>query len=353
MLQDGAREAEVTKETGGAEAEVPEHDVFLSCSQQDRVLGAAARRALEKVGISAWLHSDTSTVEEAIAALSRARLLVLVFSEHANSDPRVRREAERAVSRDLPIIPFRVTDAAPSPSMEYFISTTHWLDARGGSPLDHLDRLCEAVSRMLTGIGRTDAQYAPPAPAPKPAPPAEPARAQWTEAELAQFERLLVISMGPVARLLVRQSLPVARDKADLARLLARHIERPLERESFLLGCRSAGFITADAPAPAANAPAASAPPAPAEKERRGWGWNRRAAPREGATARNLEERPVDAAFVEGATLLLARHIGPVARVLAARNASAPSAGAMARAMAQAISSEHERAEFLHAIARL
>lgn len=49
--------------------------------------------------------------------------MVLIFSQHANVSPQIKREVERAVNKGLPIIPVRIEDAVPSKALEYFIST--------------------------------------------------------------------------------------------------------------------------------------------------------------------------------------------------------------------------------------
>jgi hypothetical protein len=54
---------------------------------------------------------------------------VLAYSEHANTSPQIRREVERAVHKGIAIVPLRIADVPLSKSLEYFISTPHWLDA--------------------------------------------------------------------------------------------------------------------------------------------------------------------------------------------------------------------------------
>ena len=46
-------------------------------------------------------------------------------------------------------MPFRVEDVAPSATLEYFISETHWLDAFTPPLEHHLERLADAVKRLL------------------------------------------------------------------------------------------------------------------------------------------------------------------------------------------------------------
>jgi hypothetical protein len=56
-------------------------------------------------------------------------LMLLVFSASSNDSPQVRREVERAVHKQLPIVAFRIDDVLPAKSLEYFLSAQHWLDA--------------------------------------------------------------------------------------------------------------------------------------------------------------------------------------------------------------------------------
>jgi hypothetical protein len=70
-----------------------------------------------------------------------------VLSEAANESVFVRREVERAVSKRKPVFPIRIEETIPSPSLELFVSATHWIDAWSGNLVDHMDLL----ARELTG----------------------------------------------------------------------------------------------------------------------------------------------------------------------------------------------------------
>jgi len=91
-----------------------------------------------------------------VEAIRQSRILVLVFSARSNHSPHVRREVERAVSRDIPILPFRIEDVPPSPSLEYFISNAHWLDALTPPLERHLEHLAEAVKLLLAGVTKPE-----------------------------------------------------------------------------------------------------------------------------------------------------------------------------------------------------
>jgi hypothetical protein len=104
--------------------------------------------------------------EAIIDGISGARLFVLILSGNANASPQVRREVERAVGHNLPIIPFRIEDVQPARSLEYFISSRHWLDALTPPLERHLDQLADTVVRLLGAPAAVSPAAGPAAPAP-------------------------------------------------------------------------------------------------------------------------------------------------------------------------------------------
>ena len=130
------------------------HDVFISYSSHDKPAADATCAALEASGIRCWIAPRDITPgaewgEAIIDAISRCRVMILIFSANANNSPQIRREVERVVSKGIPIIPLRIEDVPPARSLEYFIGTVHWLDALT-PPLEfHLKRLVESVKAIL------------------------------------------------------------------------------------------------------------------------------------------------------------------------------------------------------------
>jgi hypothetical protein len=53
---------------------------------------------------------------------------------------------ERAVSKRKPVFPIRIEEIVPSPSLELFVSATHWIDAWSGRLVDHVDRLARDLA---------------------------------------------------------------------------------------------------------------------------------------------------------------------------------------------------------------
>jgi len=150
------------------------HDVFISYAPQDKLTADAACAVLEAEGIRCWIAPRDVTPgsgwsESIIDAIAEVRAFVLVFSGHANESGQIRREVERAVHHGIPIIPLRIEDIAPAKSLEYFISTPHWLDAFSPPLQQHLTHLAQVLRTVLAG--ETGAPIPRPAPLSPSAPP--------------------------------------------------------------------------------------------------------------------------------------------------------------------------------------
>ncbi len=134
------------------------HDVFISYSSEDKPVADAVSAALEAKHVRCWVAPrdvlpGRDYAEQLIKAISDAALMVLVFSSRSNNSPHVVREVERAASRAIPILPFRVEHVAPSAAMEYYISSTHWLDAITPPLERHLEHLTDTVQLLLARDG--------------------------------------------------------------------------------------------------------------------------------------------------------------------------------------------------------
>jgi hypothetical protein len=109
-------------------------DVFISYSSKDAVTANAVCTTLEQDGLSCWIAPRDASpgdyyAESLIEGIMASRTLVLLLSSHSNRSPQVLREVERAVSKDIPMVPFRIEEVELSESMEFYISSQHWLDA--------------------------------------------------------------------------------------------------------------------------------------------------------------------------------------------------------------------------------
>src|SRR4051794_224723 len=110
------------------------HDVFISHSTKDKVFAYAICAALERDGIRCWVAprdilTGENWAKSILAAIGDARMMVLIFSGHAQNSNQVRREVERAAHHGIPIAPVRIQDVMPKDDLEFFLSSSHWMDA--------------------------------------------------------------------------------------------------------------------------------------------------------------------------------------------------------------------------------
>lgn len=146
--------------------------VFLSYASPDRAIAETVCAALEAGGIPCWMAprnilpgSDYGA--SIIEALEAAQAMVLIFSSHSNVSPHIKREIERAVNKGIAVIPFRIENVLPSKSLEYFISTQHWLDAFTPPLERHLQHLVDTMRVLLSPTAARQPVGAEPLPPPK------------------------------------------------------------------------------------------------------------------------------------------------------------------------------------------
>jgi TIR domain len=135
---------------------IPDHDVFIGYSIKDQQIANAVCAALEAKKIRCWIAPrdvlpGKQWAGAILDAISDARVMVLIYSAHANASPQVIREVDRAVNRNIPIIPFRIDSGVMSREMEYYISTAHWLDAMTGPMEGHIATLVETARKLVKG----------------------------------------------------------------------------------------------------------------------------------------------------------------------------------------------------------
>ncbi len=218
------------------------HDVFLSYSSQDKPIADAVCAHLEQQGVRCWIAPRDVLPGEVwgraiVEAIHQSPVMVVVFSASSNESPQVMREVERAVNKGLVIIPFRIEAITPSENMEYFLSSTHWLDAMTQPLEQHIDALVRSVRVFQE---RFPSRQAPAARAPEPvpleAPPARvevvPARVEplpaKVEPEPARVEPVLSIVDPIPASVPARSSAePAEKAAAEPAKAAAEAVAAP------------------------------------------------------------------------------------------------------------------------------
>jgi hypothetical protein len=130
------------------------HDVFISHANQDKSIADAVCAGLEHHGIRCWIaprdiRPGADWGQSIVEGIRRSRVLVLVFTSRANTSHHIPREIEQAVKNGIAVIPLRVEDALPEGSLEYNLSSVHWLDAMTPPLEAHIKRLADTVSVIL------------------------------------------------------------------------------------------------------------------------------------------------------------------------------------------------------------
>ena len=196
--------------------------VFISHSSYDRGIADPLCAALESQGVACWIaprdiQPGAEWAEQIIDGIDLADVMLLILSSHANASPQVRREVERAVHRQLALLPVRVENVLPSKGLGYFLGTQHWLDAHAGPIDQHWAAIARAVKALRS----------------KPAAPMP-----WTPSALAKIQALLAEHVGPVAGALVKRAAARAAHPGALVDALAAEIDEASARSAFVAACR-------------------------------------------------------------------------------------------------------------------
>src|SRR5271166_6244866 len=112
--------------------------VFISHAAADRDAADAMRAALEAQHLSCWIvprdiPPGAEWAAAIMAGIAEAQVVVLVHS---------------AASR-TPVIPVRIDATPPQDGMQFYLGSTHWLDASAGPLAEHLPRIVAAVTEQL------------------------------------------------------------------------------------------------------------------------------------------------------------------------------------------------------------
>jgi hypothetical protein len=137
------------------------------------------------------------------------------------------------VHHGVAILPVRLEDVLPSKSLEYFLSTQHWLDAFPPPFEPHFDRLYEYLRAIVTP-GPPIAAVAPSAAGATPE-----ARGAAVDAEqLRRLELELAGYIGPIAKHVVQRAAGLAPDAEALILQLGAEIDSEPERRRFVSASR-------------------------------------------------------------------------------------------------------------------
>lgn len=108
--------------------------IFISHSSKDAAIAVELCELLERNGSKCFIaprdiRSGREYAEELLNGIDRSAAVILLMSEEANHSPHVLREVERAVSKSIPILVYKLEEVSLTKSMEYFLMTHQWITA--------------------------------------------------------------------------------------------------------------------------------------------------------------------------------------------------------------------------------
>lgn len=122
--------------------------IFISHASVNFDVAEEICNLIEKSGSQCFLaprdiRSGYEYAEEIMGGIERSDVMLLLLSKQANSSPHVLREVERAVSKKIPIIVYKLEEVELSKSMEYFLMSHQWISAKPGVGHEEIVRCVE------------------------------------------------------------------------------------------------------------------------------------------------------------------------------------------------------------------
>lgn len=108
--------------------------IFISHSSFNAKVALELCAALEKEGHQCFLaprdiRPGHEYAEEIINGIDRSDSMIVLLSDKSNHSPHVLREVERAVSKSIPIIIYKLEEVVLTKSMEYFLMAHQWMNS--------------------------------------------------------------------------------------------------------------------------------------------------------------------------------------------------------------------------------
>jgi hypothetical protein len=129
-------------------------DVFISYAHLDGAVADRLRALLEENGLSCWIAPrdivpGMTWADAIVEALQQSKIVVLVFSRHANESRQMARELDQADREGVPVVLLRIEEVEPARRIAYYLGNTQWLDVYKGSLADHEGRILVAIRTLV------------------------------------------------------------------------------------------------------------------------------------------------------------------------------------------------------------
>lgn len=136
-------------------------DVFISYATLDKRIADTVCATLESNNIKCWMAPrdilpGIDFAESIINAIEECRVFVLILSKNSSISPHVLREINKAASNSIAILSFIIEEVTLSKSMEYYLSTDHWLNAISPPLSKHIHNLALTVEKLIKELDKKD-----------------------------------------------------------------------------------------------------------------------------------------------------------------------------------------------------
>src|SRR5260221_8813652 len=131
--------------------------VFLSFASNDRNAAETTCKAVEQRRLECWIAPRNigpgENFQEAITrAIRTAKVMILVFSAHANNSLEVKKEIALAGRYNVIVVPVRVEDVVPNDALSYELAVRQWIDM-----FEDWEQAIERLVTQVASVVGTDA----------------------------------------------------------------------------------------------------------------------------------------------------------------------------------------------------
>lgn len=129
---------------------------FISHSSADADIAMQLCEFLEGNQIECFIaprdiRSGREYAEEIVNGIDRSTAMVLLMSDRANRSPHVLREVERAVSKNIPLLVYKLEDVVLSKSLEYFLMAHQWVNVEKQGDFSEVMRFAGELEKGRAG----------------------------------------------------------------------------------------------------------------------------------------------------------------------------------------------------------
>lgn len=132
--------------------------VFISHSSKNADVADKACRKLESEGIKCFLaprdiQAGHMYADDILDAINSSDAVLLLLSKDADASPHVLREIERAVSKRIPVLVYKLEEFQVSKAMEYFLMTHQWMDTNQDKDMSILVSKLKGLESSKQAVG--------------------------------------------------------------------------------------------------------------------------------------------------------------------------------------------------------